>query len=116
MAQKPARHKAAIRPSAHSDVILIDGAALLEYGKAGHDVLARSRPRVIPDGGLIGVAKVIAAAVVGFEDQPALGGKELREAGPGLFRAGCWPSVDVKHERIFLAGLVADGICHNAIG
>src|SRR6266850_3190692 len=64
MADEPGRHVSAIGPTGHPDSIFVDETQLLERIDAGHDVATRTVAGIVPDSALVGVAEIVAAAIV----------------------------------------------------
>src|SRR5262249_50236356 len=93
---------AAVGPAGDADLGVVDEAALLEGLDAGNDVAARTVPGVVPDGALVSVVDVVAAAIVRREDNIAAGGEQLGDEGELRGRGGRRPAVDVQDQRILL--------------
>ena len=62
------------------------------------------------------VAPVVAAAIIGLQNDPALRGQYLRRGGEGLQRRRNRPAVDIEHQRALLTGLVVGRVGDDAIG
>ena len=77
VADEPAGHVAAVGPAGDGDAALVHEAELLDGGQPGHHVLARALAPVLDDGALVGVAEVVAAAIIRLKDDVAAGGDAL---------------------------------------
>src|SRR6266851_3160377 len=64
VADEPGGHVSAVGPAGHPDFIFVDETQLLERIDAGHDVATRTIAGIVPDGALVGVAEIVAAAIV----------------------------------------------------
>ena len=68
------------------------------------------------DGRLVRVAEIVAAAVVGLEDDGAVGGDELRRRREAQLGGRRRSAMDVEHERILAAGVEVGRIRHDPVG
>src|SRR5882672_5277186 len=64
VADEPGGHIAAVGPAGHPDFIFVDETQLLERIDAGYDVATRTVASIVPDSALVGVAEIVAAAIV----------------------------------------------------
>ena len=71
MADQPGRHVSAVGPAGDGDSLFVHEAALFQRLKPGHHVLAGALAPVADDGAHVGVAAVVAAAVVRLENDLA---------------------------------------------
>src|SRR5207244_1848071 len=92
-------------PAGNGHAARIDEAALAHRLDPGHDIACRPAARVVDDGPLVGVAQVVAASVIGLENDVAARGQELRHIGKGLARSHGWPAMDSEDQRVLLRGV-----------
>src|SRR4029077_14585065 len=64
------------------------------------DVAPRTVAGVVPDGALVGVAQVVAAAVIGREDHVSVSSHELRKKAELPGGRSCRPAMNNQYERI----------------
>lgn len=88
----------------------------LEGLDPGHDVPARPLPRPGGDRPLEGIAPVVAAAVVGLQHDPPLGGQELDERVEGLVRGRGGTPVEAKDQGPRAGGREVGGEGHDPVG
>ena len=65
VADEPGRHVAAVGPAGNGDLVFVDVAEFFQCVDAGDYVAAGAVTSIVENGALIGVAEVVAAAIVG---------------------------------------------------
>src|SRR5579872_926671 len=104
MADEPSRQKAAIRPAGQREAAGVCEPPFFYRRNARHDVACGSIRGIAKERKLKTIAQIIAASIVGFEDDVAVRRKILRQARivgiEGGLRRISRPTVQLQHERV----------------
>src|SRR6516165_8891437 len=98
MADEPARHVAAVRPARNSDLGFVNKTELLDRFYTGHYVPSWAIARVVVNGSLIGVTQIVAATVVGLENDILSRGQQLRQPTETGCRSRRGSTMDQEYE------------------